>query len=162
MSENEDPEAYSFLYDRAIDGLRRQEAALDELRSRTGTLLAAASLVASLLGAAALSDGLGLSGLLAVGAFVLGAAFSIGILLPVRGWIFEPSIGKLFSDFIERDPPLPMRDIHRELAIHHAGHIDQNEERLKWLYRAFRASALLLAAQVVLFLFDIPRGGAIP
>lgn len=108
VAENPDAAAYRFLYERAVESLRRQEAAVDELRARTGTLLAAAALVASLLGDAALADGLGTSGIVGLACFAVASCLSIGVLLPVSGWIFEPGLGDLFTDFVERDPPLSM------------------------------------------------------
>jgi hypothetical protein len=42
MSRNPDPAVYALAFDEAQRSLARQEASLDELRSRTGTLVAAA------------------------------------------------------------------------------------------------------------------------
>jgi hypothetical protein len=156
---NPDPAAYAFLYDQARESLRRQVAALDELRSRTGTLLGAASLVAAFLGSAASKDGLGFSGGLGVVAFVVLSALSIVMLIPFHGWVFENAIGDLFANFVESDPPLPMVDIHRELSIHAAKHVTQNLSYLENLYLGFQVAAIALILEVVLLLLDIPPGG---
>jgi hypothetical protein len=57
-------------YELALRALDQQEAALVELRSRTGILLAASALTASFLGAPALSGGLDVPVALALAAFV--------------------------------------------------------------------------------------------
>jgi lipid-binding SYLF domain-containing protein len=68
-------------YELALRAIDQQERRLNELRSRTGTLIAAASVAASFLGApAARSSDLDLAGGLAV----LGYLVSVGAALYVR------------------------------------------------------------------------------
>ena len=58
-----------------MHALGQQEAALNELRSRTGTLLAAEALTTSFLGAAAIQHGaLALPGRLAIASFAVSLA----------------------------------------------------------------------------------------
>jgi hypothetical protein len=70
-------------YRSCAQALVQQESSLNELRSRTGTLLAANAVTASFLGAVALKDGrLATAAGLAVICFVLSLAAALYILLP--------------------------------------------------------------------------------
>ncbi len=157
MSRNADPAVYALAFDEAKRSLARQEASLDELRSRTGTLVAAAAVAASFLGASAASKGFGLSGFLGIVAFVASGTLCLVILLPFRGWIFDDDIDTLFTGYIEAEDPADIVEIHRDLARNHAGHIAHNEILLGRLYSAFRVAAGLLVLQVVLLLVDLAK-----
>ncbi|MDX6698895.1 MAG: hypothetical protein QOE65_2292 [Solirubrobacteraceae bacterium] len=76
------PTLEQLAYELALRALGQQEAALVELRSRTGTLLAASALTASFLGAPALSGGLDVPVALALAAFVAVVLISTSVLLP--------------------------------------------------------------------------------
>ena len=153
---NRDPATYALVFDQARDDLRRQEATLDELRSRTCTLIGASALVASFLGVAAAGDGLGLAGILGVIAFVASAGLAIAILMPIHAWIFTNDIPSLLREYVEADPPATLVEMHRDLAIHASGHIRNNERWLKILYRLFRGATILLVLEVLLLLLDLP------
>jgi hypothetical protein len=153
---NSDPGTYALVFDQSREDLKRQEAALDELRSRTGTLIGASALVASFLGVAAAGDGLGLAGILGVIAFVASAGLAIAILMPIHAWIFTNDITALLKDYVEADPPATLVEMHRDLAIHASGHIRNNERWLRILYRLFRGATILLVIEVLLLLLDLP------
>jgi hypothetical protein len=75
------PESVDELaYDLSIRALSQQGHLVDELRSRTGTLLAASSVVASLLGAPALEHGVDALGLLAIAAFIASVIAALDVL----------------------------------------------------------------------------------
>ena len=156
MPINPDPEAYRFLYEQARFNLARQEAALDELRTRTGILVAAATVVTSFLGQEAARDGWGLTGNLGLGAFVIVIGLWVYVLWPTYGWIFSNDVTVLREDYIESEPPRSMQDTYAILADKHACHIAGNESRLRWLYRAFRGGIILIAVEVVALLYDLP------
>ena len=155
MSRNPDPAVYALAFDEAQRGLARQEASLDELRSRTGTLVGAAAVAVSFLGASAASGGFSLAGQLGIVAFIALATLAVVILLPFRGWVFDDEVGALFSTYIEADDPADIVEMHRDLALHHAAHIGHNEILLSRLYWAFRVAAGLLVLQVLLMLVDL-------
>lgn len=157
MSRNPDPAVYALAFDEAKRSLARQEASLDELRSRTGTLVAAAAVAVSFLGASAASSGFSLAGQLGIVAFIALATLAVVILLPFGGWVFDDEIGALFTTYIEADDPANLVEMHRDLALHHAEHITRNETLLDRLYWAFRAAAGLLVLQVVLMLVDLAK-----
>ncbi len=153
---NSDPATYQLVFEQAQGQLGRQESSLDELRSRTGTLIGAGALVASFLGAAAAGDGLGISGFLGVGAFVVSATLAIAILMPIHAWIFSNDVASLLTDYVEADPPATIVEMHRDLAIHASRHIKNNSRWLQILYRLFRASTIFLVVEVLLLLLDLP------
>jgi hypothetical protein len=157
MPRNDDPAVYALAFDQALRSLARQEASLDELRSRTGTLVAAAAIAASFLGASAASNGFGLAGTLGIFAFIASGTLSLVILLPFRGWVFDDNIDTLFAGYIEAEDPADIVEIHRDLARNHAAHIARNEILLSRLYWAFRVAAGLLVLQVVLMLVDLAK-----
>jgi hypothetical protein len=152
---NPDPATYALVYEEAREYLSRQESSLDEIRSRTGTLIAAAALAASFVGTATAPHGFGWTAILGFGAFVASAVLCLYVLLPVKGWVFGNDTTSLITDFVEGDNPMSLTEIHRELAIHHAGHITRNEGLLQHLYWAFRGAAVLLIAEVILLLLSL-------
>jgi len=155
MSRNPDPAVYALAFDEAQRSLTRQEESLDELRSRTGTLVAAAAVAVSFLGASAASGGFSLAGQLGILAFIALSTLAVVILLPFHGWVFDNKVGELFSTYIEADDPADIVEMHRDLALHHAKHIADNEILLNRLYWAFRVAAGLLVLQIVLMLVDL-------
>jgi hypothetical protein len=102
-------------YRSSAQALVQQEAALNELRSRTGTLLAANAVAASFLGAAALKGGrLGAPAGLAVVCFALSLGAALFILLPRTGLRFSISGPVLYKTLYEyRDDA---EEIHRRTA----------------------------------------------
>jgi hypothetical protein len=86
MAQRPEDGQYEIAYREAVRAIEHQDAALDDLRSRAGTLLAAAAIVTSFLGGVALdnADPTCLSWFAV--AFFVGVTISTGrVLLPVRG-----------------------------------------------------------------------------
>jgi hypothetical protein len=79
--EPEDDPRLAFVYQEALRGLLQQQAAVESLHNRAGTLVFAASFASSLLGSRALTDGLGVWDWLAV---VL--LLAIGVLTVILLW----------------------------------------------------------------------------
>lgn len=90
-------------YELSLRTLSQQEATLNELRARTGTLIAAASIVTSFLGGAAISKhGLDAWGVLALVGFVGSIALATWVLLPKEHLIFSiqgPKLDALFTSY---------------------------------------------------------------
>ena len=157
MPTNPDPATYLFVFNQAETNVRRQEAALDELRNRTGILGAAATVAVSFLGQEAAKDGWGLTGNFAIVLFVSTIILWFVILLPVPGWKgFAQETPILLEDYVERDPPFTLSEMHRRLAERHWCNYLKNETRLKWLYWAFRIAIILLVVEVILLMYDLP------
>jgi hypothetical protein len=119
-------------YEVSLKALERQENVVDELRSRTGTLLAASSLSASFLGARALDHpGATWLGLIALGLFGVSVGSAIYVLLPrtelilaLKGSrIFTPDLGgqglaeTYRTDLLDRGVPRAKRVVDRS-ALH--------------------------------------------
>jgi hypothetical protein len=153
--ENKDPATYTLAYDEASYAVKRQEAALDDLRARTGILLAAAALVASFLGGAALANRtMALPGALAIGSFAVVGVLALLVLWPWGGWVFSFDPRILMAGYIEADPPATLPEMHRDLALHHADHVNQNQEKLDRLYWVYRGATVALVLQVILWLMQ--------
>lgn len=155
MAENGDAATYALAFDEASYAVRRQEAALDDLRSRTGLLLAAASLVATFLGGTALTGRtVAWPAILAIADFVVVGILALLVLWPWGGWVFAFDPGILMADYIESDPPATLPEMHRDLALHRANHIEGNQGKLDRLYWLYRGATATLVVEVVLWLAE--------
>jgi hypothetical protein len=135
-------------YELALRALDQQEAALVELRSRTGILLAASALTASFLGAPALSGGLDLPVALALAAFVGVVLMSSTVLLPKDDLIFALAGAHVH----EALHGLDVEDAHRlvaqwleRLRARNQPTIAGLRARFAWACGALIAQTLLLA-----------------
>jgi hypothetical protein len=150
--------AEGIVYDESIRAITQQQAALDALRSRTGTLLAAASITTAFLGGEALTrePGLGLGAWTAIVAFSAVGSLSIAILWPWT-WRFSHDASVLIEDHLEvperRDP----KQIQLFLARTNDSNWDVNQSRLELLFWCFRAGSLFLAIEVVLWIVVLAR-----
>jgi len=136
-------------YELSLRTLSQQEAALNELRARTGTLIAAASIVTSFLGGAAISKhGLDVFGVLALGGFVGSIALATWVLLPKEHLIFSVQGSALFEDEIRADV-FDLGETHRRLAYWLDEYHALNLPKLDALFTCYRWSTGLLMGEVV-------------
>ena len=137
-------------YEAALRALAEQADELDQLRSRTGTLLAVGSITASFLGAQAIGHGpVGLFGSLAMAAFVGFLLPCIYILLPKSGFTFSINAGVLYESLYEfREQP---SEYYRRLAYWLEGFWGGNQQKIEVMARYFFGAALFLAAQIALW-----------
>ena len=145
------------IYGEAIRALEQQEANLDGLRVRTGTLLAAVSLITAFLGAqvtARHGGTLDWAGWTAVAFFLASAVGGLVILWPWT-WSFVVSPTTLIEDHLEVEEPASAEDLAVYLSVIHDGNWNTNAARLEWLFWAFRAATLCLAAEVVSWLISL-------
>jgi hypothetical protein len=106
------------MHETAVRALAQQEAALEALRARTGTVLTAASVIASFLGGQAIArNGLNTWVMCALGAFASVVLLRIDGLIPKRLY-FSIDVARTYRALsIHRDDP---RSIDRALArLHH-------------------------------------------
>lgn len=145
------------VYDEALRGLSQQQASLESLRSRVGTLLSGASISTAFLGAQALENGTpGRWAWLAMVAFVAVFGAAIIIMWPYE-WIFRRSPKAILTDYVDHQEPLAVSAIQRDLAIHLEGHFESNERKLDKLLRVFEAGCGMLALEVVAWLVELQR-----
>jgi hypothetical protein len=136
-------------YELSLRTLGQQEAALNELRARTGTLIAAASIVASFLGGTAIAKhGLDAWGALALAAFVASMALAIWVLLPREHLIFSVHGSALFEDELRADV-FDIGETHRRLAYWLDDFHAENETKVSPLFACYRWAIGLLLLEVL-------------
>ena len=158
MSEQPDPEGYRLAHQEGLRAITQQQAVLDELRNRAGTLLAVASLTTAFLGGLAL-QGRPLAGLawLAILLFVVVTAAVLVVLFSRKDWYFRPRPTMIIKSYIEDDPPAPLWAMHKQLAEHLEADFDANEQNMKPLFVALQVANIALAAEVVVWLVMLWR-----
>lgn len=152
-----DTAAYELLYNEAIQALDHQRESLDELRSRAGVLLSAGVLVASFLGPSAVGPKFSWAGVLATGAFISAGALLIVLLRTKNRWRWGVDLNTILATYIEGDPPASLVEIQRSRAYYIAQDLQQNQEKLDRLRDYFDLAAVLVGAEVVLWLTAIAQ-----
>lgn len=141
-------ELEELAYDLAQQALAEQDNALDELRTRTGTLLAASSLVASFLGGRAIdASAFSWANVVALCAFGATALLSVSVLFPRRGLALSFSGPVIYEDFVTQG--IDITEAHRRLAYWIQGAYAQNMRVLNRLFWAFRGACFALLGEVV-------------
>jgi hypothetical protein len=135
-------------YDVALRGLDKQEGLLEELRTRTGTLLAASSLAASFLGQQAFRNpdpkGLVIAALMS---FVVSIGASLFILLPKKNLVFAETGAGLYEGLYAVRNDMP--EVYRQLAYELDRFWDSNDKRIKWLTHVFTVAASALVVEIL-------------
>jgi hypothetical protein len=141
-------ELAALAYQLSLRTLGQQEASLNDLRARTGTLIAAASIVTSFLGGAAFTRA-GLDGwsIIALVAFTCSIALATWVLLPKENLIFSIHGSALYETEIENDV-FSISETHRRLAYWLDGFHDNNEPKLRRLYSCYRGATVALLVEV--------------
>jgi len=138
----------------AKDAIDQQRGAVDELRTRTGTVLAASAIAGGFLGVALL-DLQNLSPLFwaGLGGFVTTLALSLLVLLPWKNqWCFGPQIELLYDHYLDPDPD---DDGRRALIKHMASWERQNDKMLERLYAVFTWSIVSLIGGLVFWIWEL-------
>jgi hypothetical protein len=135
-------------YEAALRALDKQAALLDELRSRTGTLLAASALAASFLGDSAFRDANPLLATIALAAFVFSIGSSVYILVPRSDqFVFSLSGPAVYTELFEFKDDIP--EVYRRLAYDIERFWSENGDRLKPLFRAYGFGAASLVVEIL-------------
>ena len=152
---------YQLAYDEARRRLDAQERAVDELRTRAGTLISAATIATSFLGARFVDSGgqPGNSVWIAVAAFATCLFLAVLCILPLAKWSFYFGTRKLIGEYIETDSPLSPPDTMRDLALHLEDDYKANEIRLVRLYKLFAVSVAALVVEVAAWLAHLAGVG---
>jgi hypothetical protein len=146
------------VYRESVRAITEQEAALDGLRARTGTLLAAASLTTGFIGAQALGrhPTLAWDGWIAIAGFLGTAGFCLMILWPWT-WEFIVSARILIEDHVQVPERNSRVSLHLFLAATLEENWERNERKLGRLNWCFRGATLFLAADVLVWLLVLGR-----
>jgi len=141
---------YGISYELSLRALNQQEGVLNELRTRTGTLLAASSFVASFLGArAAIADAFSWLTVLGLAAFAITILGGLYVLIPRGGLIFALRGTVLLE--AEFGEPGGLPEVHRRLTYWLEEFRDDNQRIIDRLFRAFSVAALAVLAEVILW-----------
>jgi hypothetical protein len=137
--------AESIVYAESTRAITQQEAALDGLRSRTGTLLAAASITTAFLGGEALlrEPGLVLAAWAAIIVFCIVGALSIAILWPWT-WRFSHDASVLIEDHVDVPERRHAEQLQLFLARTNDANWDINQRKLERCSGAFVPVACFL------------------
>jgi hypothetical protein len=138
-------------YQAAIRALDVQERGVEQLRSRTGTLLGASSLTASFLGAQTIrrTSGVGMLGALALCSLGASIVLCVFVLLPRSELVFSVS-GTLMLEALG-GAEVDDEEIHRSLVYWLDGYWSSNETQIEHLGRYFFAASVSLALQLALW-----------
>jgi hypothetical protein len=142
--------SFRLAYDEAVRALRAQADEHASLRTRAGTILATSLVVTSFFGGQAVARNAPASSLawLAVGAFLLAGISSLGVLFPTD-LRFASEVHEVVS-LIENASPT--QEPHRELSLSLARRFDSNRRRVDAMRWTFRASAVAVLAETVLWI----------
>jgi hypothetical protein len=141
---------FRLAYDEAVRALRAQADEHSSLRTRAGTILATSLVVTSFFGGQAVARNAPASSLgwLAVIAFLLTGAFSLGVLFP-SDLRFASEVGEVVS-LIENESET--KDAYRELSLSLASRLDSNSRRIAAMRWTFRVSAVAVLAEAVFWI----------
>ena len=168
MKELGDPAGYELAYRTGLQAVEDQASTLRETRDRAGTLISTAVLAGGLAaGLVFTSDrvvDIGWPGAIGSVAAVAGlvAVLTAAVLVwrPSEGW-FVQDAGVLIGSYIEKDTPLEMPEIYRELALWLGRHAELNRKMLNRKLKAFTwglGSLVLEIVGVILMMGDAVYG----
>jgi hypothetical protein len=144
-----------FVYQEAVRGLQQQKSALESLHNRAGTLIFAASFASSLLGSRALADGLNAWDWLAVGLLLAIGVLTVAVLWPYYNLSFRFDPRDLLDQYVDREPPVTMAEMHRALALQAKVDWAANGRLVRRMREAFQLALILLVLEILAWLFSI-------
>ena len=144
-----------FVYQESLRGLLQQQAAVESLHNRAGTLIFAASFASSLLGAKALADGLNVLDWTAVGLLAAIGALTVVMLWPYYDLSFRFDAADLLRDYVDSEPPATMTQMHRALALQIKENFQKNGRIVRRMREAFQLALILLVVNILVWLASI-------
>lgn len=156
MSAPGDPAGYELAFRTGLQAVEDQASTLRETRDRAGTLISTAVLASGLAaGLVFTSDrivDIGWPGAIGSVAAVVGlvAVLTAAVLVwrPSEGR-FVQDAGVLIGTYVERDPPLELSEIHRELALWLGGNAESNRRMLERKLKVFTWGLGFLVMEIV-------------
>jgi hypothetical protein len=145
----------AFIYQEALRGLMQQQAALESLRNRTGTLIFAASFASSLLGSKALERGLSLWVWAGVSIMLGIGILTVIILWPYYHLSFRFDAKQLLDDYVDNDNSASLDTMQRDLALRARNDGIQNGRIVKRLRRTFEVALILLLLEILVWMLAI-------
>jgi hypothetical protein len=111
--------------------------------------------VSSLLGARALEDGVGAWDWTALGLLVAIGALAVLMLWPYYNLTFRFDPEELLARYVDVSEPVPMAELHRELALRIKADWMRNGRIVRRLREAMQVALILLLAEIVVWLVSI-------
>jgi hypothetical protein len=145
----------AFVYQEAVRGLQHQQYVVESLNTRGGNLIFATAFATSLLGTQALSDGVGLLDWIAVCLLFLVGALIVFILWPYYNLTFRFDPEQLLGQFVDRDEPATMSEMHRVLALRIKVDMANNWRIIQRIRVALQLSLIVLLLEVLAWLVAI-------
>jgi hypothetical protein len=156
----------AFGYDEAVRNTTDQQATLEALRGRAGTLLSTAALASSFLGgltlvAPAISEAGSFRGA-RIGGFAWAAIAAFGIvalvaLLILWPWTWRFTMDPVMFVTAARTDGLGVDELKWQLATYHESNWDLNDRKLGRLFHLFQVGVLALVAEVLFWVLEIRR-----
>ena len=147
---------YELVWNEALRSIAQQQALLESLRNRTGTLLSAAAIATSFLGGVAFEDGrVACPGWMAVIAFAICGGLSTWVLRPRGGWMFRYNANLLLDDYVEADQPCSLRDMQRDLSLHMETNHAENTKKLDRMLIQYQLATGALLIEIVAWLLEL-------
>lgn len=150
----EDPRL-AFVYQEAVRGLQHQQAVMESLLNRAGTLIFAASFVNSLLGSRALTDGLGIWDWVAIGLLLAIGALAVVVLWPYYNLWFRFDPQELLDRYVDADEPATLAGMHRDLALRIKADGQRNGRILGRMRAACQLALVLLVVNILAWMLAI-------
>jgi uncharacterized membrane protein len=157
VTEIEDDPRLAFVFQESLRGLLQQQAAVESLHNRAGTLIFASSFASSLLGSRALEDGLGAWDWLAVVLLLAIGALTVVLLWPYYNFSFRFDAQDLLDTYVDSEEPANMARMHRDLALQIKADWHRNGRIVRRMREAFQLALILLLLNILAWLFSIAR-----
>jgi hypothetical protein len=153
---DEDDPRLAFVYQEALRGLLQQEAAIESLHNRAGTLIFAASFASSLLGSKALADGIGVWDWLAISLLFGIGVLTVFMLWPYYNFSFRFDAEELLRDYVD-ERAATMAEMHRALSVRMEHDRRRNGRLVRRMREALQVALVLLLLEILAWLFSIAR-----
>jgi hypothetical protein len=155
MSDDDHDPRLAFVYAEAVRGLNQQQALVESMNMRAGSLIFAVAFVNSLLGNRALSDGLGVFDW-----FAMALLFTIGGLVACMVWPYDqykfrfvPS--NLLEQYAEGDASISLSGMHRALALRIEADMTGNWTIIQRLRITLQIALVLLLLNIAAWMLAI-------
>jgi hypothetical protein len=149
----------AFIYAEAVRGLTQQQALVEGINARAGSLIFATAFTNSLLGNRALSDGLG-----PFDWFAIATLFAIGGLIvfmvwPYAQYKFRFSPEMLLAQFVDGEASVSLSSMHRTLALRIEADMSDNWAIFQRLRTVLQVSLILLMMNIAAWMLSIAPVG---
>jgi hypothetical protein len=155
VTDIEDDPRLAVVYQESLRGLLQQQAAVESLHNRAGTLVFASSFASSLLGSRALADGLGAWDWVALALLLATGALTVALLWPYYNLSFRFDAQDLLDRYVDTRAPATLAGMQRDLALRIKADWQRNGRIVRRLREAFQLALILLLLNILAWLLSI-------